>query len=65
VKLEADQQEFADLIENLVRDNPRTVISAARVKQLLEKAGPAVSEGLQKILVDVVSETVKRAIWPS
>jgi len=63
VELEADQREFADLIENLVRDNPRTVVSAARVKQLLEKAGPAVSEGFQKILVDVISESVKKAIW--
>jgi len=64
VQLHADQQEFADLIENLVRDNPRTIISATRFKQLLDGAGSAASEGFQKILVDVVTESVKKMIWP-
>ncbi len=61
---EQDQRELADVIENLVSNTPRTGIAATKMKRLLDKAQPIVVEGFRKILVDVVSETVRKSIWP-
>jgi hypothetical protein len=64
VKLEIERKEFAEIIENLVRDTSKTSISASRLKALLEKAGPYAAEGFRKILSDVMVEGAKRMIWP-
>ncbi|MBL7125718.1 MAG: DUF2321 domain-containing protein [Dehalococcoidales bacterium] len=73
-------QELSDEIENLspeeremlkkslddiVRDTPQTTVAATRFKKLVTKAGPVVADGFRKILVDVLSETAKKIIWPS
>jgi hypothetical protein len=41
---------------------PRTELAAARFKRLMAKAGPALADGLHKIVVDVLSEAAKKAV---
>jgi hypothetical protein len=50
-------------IDDLVRDTPATQLAAARFKRLAEKAGYGAAVAFREILVNVVSEAAKRAIW--
>lgn len=60
-----DRTELPDLIENLVRQTPRTPLAALRMKGLLDKVGPLAAEGFKQILIGVVTEGAKRMVWPS
>jgi hypothetical protein len=62
-----DEQERAVLtssLDDLVREGPRTTLAATRFKKLMAKAGTATAESFRKILVDVLSETAKKILWP-
>lgn len=52
-------------LDDLVKDGPRTVVATSRFKRLLTKVGPEAATSLKDILVDVVSESVKKGIWGS
>lgn len=60
---EEDRNRFADIIENLVSETPRTPLAVERMKKLLEKVGPAASEMVRKLTTDLLSEAMKKAIW--
>jgi hypothetical protein len=49
-------------IADLTRDTPKTEVAAMRVKKILKKASGAALGGLQKVLVDIASETAKKAL---
>ncbi|MGE6365185.1 DUF2321 domain-containing protein [Bacillus paramycoides] len=52
-------------IDDLVKEGPQVIVATTRFKKLLKKAGdPAVTSALRDILVDVISESAKKAIWP-
>jgi len=51
-------------LDDIVRDTPQTPVAVTRFKKLVAKAGPVAADGFRKILVDVLSEAVKKAIWP-
>jgi hypothetical protein len=50
-------------LDDLVRDTPNTPVAAMRFKQLVLKAGPAAMEILKTILIEIMAEPAKRAIW--
>jgi hypothetical protein len=50
---------FADLVKN----TPRTVVAETRFKKLMKKAGLEAYDGMKTILVDVVSEAVKKSVF--
>jgi len=52
-------------LDDIVWDTPQTPVAATRFKRLVAKAGPVVADSFRKILVDVLSETAKKIIWPS
>ena len=52
-------------LDDIVRDTPQTTVAAIRFKRLVAKAGKVAAEGFKDILVDVLSETAKKIIWPS
>ena len=52
-------------IDDLLTDTPRTHLAIARFKRLIAKAGPEAEAALREILVQVVSEAVRKAIWGS
>ena len=58
-----EQQSLADSLDDLIVDTPRTEIAIGRFKALIVKAGRATGEAIHRLLVDAVSETVKKAIW--
>jgi hypothetical protein len=51
-------------IDELVRDAPSATVAAVRFKSMVAKAGKTFADGFRDILVDVLSETVKKTIWP-
>jgi hypothetical protein len=51
-------------IPDLLVDTPRTKVAAVRFKQLLSGTGSIVKDGLRELLVDVVSETAKKMLFP-
>jgi hypothetical protein len=60
----ADLNGLADIIENLVRDTPQTMVAAARFRRMLAKASPIAVDGFRTILVNVITEAAKRAMFP-
>lgn len=59
-----DKGKLKGTLDDLVKDSPQTAVAAARFKRLLAKAGKSASEAFRQILVDVVSETAKKIIFP-
>lgn len=51
-------------LDDLVRDTVRTPLAVVRFKKLAAKAGKEGAAGLREVLISVVTETVRRAIWP-
>lgn len=51
--------------KDLVEDNPKTPVAASRIKKFLAGPGREIGEGLKTVLIDVISETAKRMIWPN
>ena len=51
-------------LDDIVRDTPHTAVAATRFKKLVAKAGPMAASGFKDLLVDVISETAKKMIWP-
>ena len=66
-ELERFDHEDRDLLrrslDDLLADTPRTQVAAVRFKRLMVKAGKESAEAFRQILVDVLSETAKKAIW--
>jgi hypothetical protein len=62
---EEERKDLANTLDDLVRDVPGTQVSAGRFKRLVAKAGAGTANALKDILVDIASETAKKAIWPT
>jgi len=56
---------LASSISELARETPATPVAASRVKTLLAKAGPAATGMFRELLVDIVSEAVRKMIFPA
>ncbi len=52
-------------LDDIVRDTPQTAVAVNRFKKLVAKAGKPAADAFRDILVDVLSEAVKKSIWPS
>lgn len=50
-------------LDDLISETPRTQVAALRFKQYAAKAGHTAMEGLKSILIEVMAETAKKAIW--
>lgn len=60
-----DADVLVESAEKAMTDNPKTKVSAMRVKKILGKAGKATASAARDLLVDVLAESAKRTIWPS
>jgi hypothetical protein len=63
-QLDIEREQFAEIIENIVRDSATTSVAAARLRQLMTTAKPYVSEAFRQILLGVSTEAAKKIIWP-
>ena len=59
---EKDLQDFADVVEGLVKDSAMTPVYAAKFRRLV--TSPVLVEGLKTILFEVIAEGAKKQIWP-
>lgn len=62
---ESEKQALKSSLNDLVSDTPRTQLAASRFKRLVGKAGKGAADGFRNILVDVLSEAVRKMIWPN
>lgn len=60
---DVDKEDFKLTITELVKDTPKTTVAIVKFNKYLGRAGKVVATGLKDILVDVVSEAVKKSIW--
>jgi hypothetical protein len=51
-------------IDEIIRDTPKAPAEAVRFKALVERAKPFALEAFKQVLGAVVSEGVKKIIWP-
>lgn len=51
-------------LDDLVRDTPATPLAVSRLKKLLARVGTEAAGMLKSVLVDVLTEATKKAIWP-
>jgi len=50
-------------IDDIVADTPEAAVGAVRFKKLAVKLGRSTSDALRDLLIDIVSETIRRQIW--
>ncbi|KOS61715.1 DUF2321 domain-containing protein [Lysinibacillus agricola] len=50
-------------LPDLLVEKPSTPVAIAKYKKYIDKTQSYIKDGLKNILVDVVSETVKKSIW--
>ena len=51
-------------LDELVKDTPQTKVAIVRFKKIVSKAGKEVANAFREILIDIVSEAVRKMIWP-
>jgi len=61
---EEDINILTDSINDIVVDTPKSQLSASRFTNILSKTGKNVINAFRDLLIDVVSETAKKIIWP-
>lgn len=61
----ADRESLKNGLDDLVRETPQTTVATQRAKVLLAKAGKSALESFRAILVSVVTETVKKQLFPN
>jgi hypothetical protein len=62
---DSEKQILSRSLDDLIRDTPSTPVAATRFKKLAVKAGKEGAGALKDILVDLISETAKKVIWPN
>ena len=58
-----EKDELKNSIDDLIKETPKTAIAELKFKKYVLKAGTEIGKGLKDILIDLVSETVKKSIW--
>lgn len=56
-------QQFRTDLTELTKDSPKTQVASLRFKKVMTKVGTSVASGVRDIVVDVLSEAAKKAIW--
>lgn len=65
-KLSPEERELLKKsIDDIIKDTPQTTVAATRFKKLILKAGSAAAIGIKEIIVDILSETAKKIIYPN
>ena len=58
-----ERESLAQVIDDLVKDSPMTSVAVIRFKKLMIRVGQGSADAFKSILVELVSEATKRAIW--
>ena len=57
-------EELVESLPDLISDNPRTTVAATKWKKALSQVGRYTAEAFREILVDIVSESAKKILFP-
>ncbi len=61
--LTSDEQVILEKsIDEIAKNNPQASVGATRIKKLIAKVGSTAGETLQKVIVEVASETAKKVL---
>lgn len=60
---EEEKEALKKSLPELVKNGPKTVVAETRFKKIIKKAGSEAYEGMKAILIDVVSEAVKKSVF--
>lgn len=60
-----DKDILTQSIDEIIKDTPKTEVAAFKFKKIVSKSGQSVAEAFKNILINVVSETAKKMLWPS
>ena len=60
---EDERRVLSESLDDLVTEGPRTAVAASRFRRLAAKAGASAIEGFRSIMVDVVSEAVRKQMF--
>jgi len=58
-----ERQQLKESFPDLVISTPKTVVAETRFKKLMKKAGSEAYDGMKSILIEVVSEAVKKSLF--
>jgi hypothetical protein len=58
-------QQFRSDLAEAAKDTPKTPAASARIKKTLTTVGASVGGAIKDIVVDILSEAAKKAIWGS
>ena len=58
-----EKRQLKDSFPDLIKNTPRTAVAETRFKRIMKKASHEAYEGMKKILMDIVSEAVRKAIF--
>lgn len=51
-------------INDIIKDTPNAKVAATRFKKLAPKIGEVALQGFKVLLVDIISEAMKKMLWP-
>ena len=60
-----DKTLLNECIEDLIHNTPRAPAAAVRFRSLASKGGPVILEAFRQILYNVMSEPLRKMIWPA
>ena len=55
--------QFREDLTELTKNSPRVQVASLRFKKVMAKTGSVVASGVRDIVVDILSEAAKKAIW--
>lgn len=58
-----DKHILSKSLNDIVYETPRTQVAIRRFKAITAKALSTTADGLKQLLIEIVSESVKKAIW--
>ncbi|HXZ13813.1 MAG TPA: DUF2321 domain-containing protein [Candidatus Sulfotelmatobacter sp.] len=61
---EPEKIQLKESVEELIHNKPGAPGAIIKYKKLAAKAGKQVADGLKSILVEVLSEAIKKQMWP-
>lgn len=58
-----DRETLSRSLDDLVSESPATIVAVSRYRRIIDKAVPGAADGLRSILVEIVSEAVRKQMW--
>jgi hypothetical protein len=59
-----EKEDFKKCIDDLVKSGPASTVAQAKYKKYIGKVGSEIGKGMREILIDIVSESVRKTMFP-